>query len=145
MDCSLPDYSVQRILQARMLEWVAVSFSKSTVKQHKHNNSFSFFFFFLLAFGFDFFFFFNALKQIWVTSGFSETCLGAFNHTWENTSKGVGILTHFLTSLRVAIISVMMSKQIPLPHVREYKGPAPLSFLVATRDGKLCNNFLTMI
>ena len=28
MDCSLPDSSVQRILQARILEWVAISFSR---------------------------------------------------------------------------------------------------------------------
>ena len=27
MDCSLPDSSVHRILQARILEWVAISFS----------------------------------------------------------------------------------------------------------------------
>ena len=141
MDCSLPDYSVHRILQTRILEWVAISFSKSTIKQHKHNNSFLFCF----VFSFWLFIFFNALKQIWITPGFSETCPGAFDHTWENTSEGGGILTHFLTSLRVAIISVMMPKQIQLPHVREYKGPAPLCFLVATIDGELCNNFWTMI
>ena len=28
IDCSWPDSSVQRILQARILEWVAISFSK---------------------------------------------------------------------------------------------------------------------
>ena len=28
-DCSLPDSSVPGILQARILEWVAISFSKS--------------------------------------------------------------------------------------------------------------------
>ena len=28
MDCSLPDSSVHRILQARILEWVAISFSR---------------------------------------------------------------------------------------------------------------------
>ena len=28
MDCSLPGFSVQRIFQARILEWVAVSFSR---------------------------------------------------------------------------------------------------------------------
>ena len=28
MDCSLPGFSVHRILQARILEWVAVSFSR---------------------------------------------------------------------------------------------------------------------
>ena len=28
MDCSLPGFSVRRILQARVLEWVAVSFSR---------------------------------------------------------------------------------------------------------------------
>ena len=28
MDCSLPDSSVQGILQARILEWVAISFSR---------------------------------------------------------------------------------------------------------------------
>ena len=28
MDCSLPGYSVHGILQARILEWVAISFSK---------------------------------------------------------------------------------------------------------------------
>ena len=143
MDCSLTDYSVHRILQTRILEWVAISFSKSTIKQHKHNNSFLVCFVLFLAFGF--LLFFNALKQIWITPGFSETCPGAFDHTWENTSEGGGILTHFLTSLRVAIISVMMPKQIQLPHVREYKGPAPLCFLVATIDGELCNNFWTMI
>ena len=29
MDCSLPGFSVHRILQARILEWVAISFSKA--------------------------------------------------------------------------------------------------------------------
>ena len=28
MDCSLPDSSVHEILQARILEWVAISFSR---------------------------------------------------------------------------------------------------------------------
>ena len=30
MDCSLPVFSIQRILQARMLEWVAVPFSRGS-------------------------------------------------------------------------------------------------------------------
>ena len=30
MDCSLPGSSVDRILQARILEWVAVSFSRGS-------------------------------------------------------------------------------------------------------------------
>ena len=30
MDCSSPDFSVHRILQARMLEWVAISFSRGS-------------------------------------------------------------------------------------------------------------------
>ena len=30
MDCSLPGFSVHGILQARVLEWVAISFSSST-------------------------------------------------------------------------------------------------------------------
>ena len=29
MDCSLPGFSVHRILQARTLEWVAISFSNA--------------------------------------------------------------------------------------------------------------------
>ena len=28
MDCSLPDFSLHGILQARILEWVAISFSR---------------------------------------------------------------------------------------------------------------------
>ena len=28
MDCSLPGFSIHRIFQARVLEWVAISFSK---------------------------------------------------------------------------------------------------------------------
>ena len=32
MDCSLPGSSLHGILQARVLEWVAISFSKVTVK-----------------------------------------------------------------------------------------------------------------
>ena len=28
VDCSLPGFSVRRILQARILEWVAISFSR---------------------------------------------------------------------------------------------------------------------
>ena len=31
MDCIPPDYSVHGILQARVLEWVAISFSKTVV------------------------------------------------------------------------------------------------------------------
>ena len=30
MDCSLPDFSVQVILQARILEWVAIPFSRGS-------------------------------------------------------------------------------------------------------------------
>ena len=30
MDCSLPDFSVHRIFQARVLEWVAFSFSRGS-------------------------------------------------------------------------------------------------------------------
>ena len=30
MDCSLPGYSVHRILQERILEWVAISFSRGS-------------------------------------------------------------------------------------------------------------------
>ena len=30
MDCSLPGSSVHRILQARILEWVAISFSRGS-------------------------------------------------------------------------------------------------------------------
>ena len=32
MDCSLPGFSVHGILQARTLEWVAISFSKPKTK-----------------------------------------------------------------------------------------------------------------
>ena len=44
MDCSLPGFSVHGILQARTLEWVAISFSnawkwKLKVKSLSHNNS----------------------------------------------------------------------------------------------------------
>ena len=28
MDCSLPDFSIHGIFQARILEWVAISFSR---------------------------------------------------------------------------------------------------------------------
>ena len=30
MDCSLPSFSVHRILQARILEWVAIPFSRKS-------------------------------------------------------------------------------------------------------------------
>ena len=30
MDCSLPGFSVHRIFQARVLEWVAIAFSKGS-------------------------------------------------------------------------------------------------------------------
>ena len=30
MDCSLPDFSVHEILQARILEWVAIPFSRGS-------------------------------------------------------------------------------------------------------------------
>ena len=33
MDCSLPDSSVHWILQARILEWVAISSSKGTIQE----------------------------------------------------------------------------------------------------------------
>ena len=40
MDCSLPGSSIHRILQARILEWVAISFSKdghtSQIKTYKN-------------------------------------------------------------------------------------------------------------
>ena len=32
MDCSLPGFSVHGILQARTLKWVAISFSKGTIR-----------------------------------------------------------------------------------------------------------------
>ena len=34
MDCSLPGSSLHRILQARVLEWVAISFSRTVKKAH---------------------------------------------------------------------------------------------------------------
>ena len=34
MDCSPPDSSVHGILQARILEWVAIPFSKSEIDSH---------------------------------------------------------------------------------------------------------------
>ena len=34
MDCSLPGFSVHGILQARTLEWVAISFSNDQTRQH---------------------------------------------------------------------------------------------------------------
>ena len=40
MDCSLPGFSVQGILQARTLEWVAISFSNNQpgqyIKKQRH-------------------------------------------------------------------------------------------------------------
>ena len=30
MDCSLPDFSIRGILEARVLQWVAISFSRSS-------------------------------------------------------------------------------------------------------------------
>ena len=40
MDCSLPGFSVHGILQARTLEWVAISFSKGCFSISKSNNIF---------------------------------------------------------------------------------------------------------
>ena len=31
MDCSLPGFSIHGILQARVLEWVAIAFSKNDI------------------------------------------------------------------------------------------------------------------
>ena len=41
MDCSLPGSSVHRICQAKVLEWVAIAFSKVTTKtqQNKTRNA----------------------------------------------------------------------------------------------------------
>ena len=39
MDCSLPDSSVHGILQARILEWVAISFSKVFSYSYSHFTS----------------------------------------------------------------------------------------------------------
>ena len=35
MDCSLPGFSVHGIFQARVLEWVAISFSRADNKKTK--------------------------------------------------------------------------------------------------------------
>ena len=35
MDCSLPGSSIHGIFQARVLEWVTISFSKNTIKEIK--------------------------------------------------------------------------------------------------------------
>ena len=37
MDCSSPGSSVHGILQARILEWAAISFSKETIKLLEEN------------------------------------------------------------------------------------------------------------
>ena len=37
VDCSLPDSSVHRLVQARILEWVAISFSKGSSQPRDHN------------------------------------------------------------------------------------------------------------
>ena len=39
MDCSLSGFSVHGILQARILEWVAISFSRETVNKEKRQLS----------------------------------------------------------------------------------------------------------
>ena len=39
MDCSSPGSSVHGILQARILEWVAISFSKETINKVKRQPS----------------------------------------------------------------------------------------------------------
>ena len=41
MDCSLPGYSVRAILQARILEWIAISFSSEEAEMWKKPASFS--------------------------------------------------------------------------------------------------------
>ena len=41
MDCSLPGFSVHGIFQARVLEWVAISFSRMTPTYTKKNCYFS--------------------------------------------------------------------------------------------------------
>ena len=33
MNCSLPGFSVHRILQARILEWIAISFSRNCINK----------------------------------------------------------------------------------------------------------------
>ena len=35
MDCSLPDSSVHWIFQARILEWVSISFSNTNLRENK--------------------------------------------------------------------------------------------------------------
>ena len=39
MDCSLSGFSVHGILQARILEWVAISFNRETVNKEKRQLS----------------------------------------------------------------------------------------------------------
>ena len=39
MDCSLPGSSIHGIFQARVLEWVAIAFSKSCVKRNQSQKS----------------------------------------------------------------------------------------------------------
>ena len=48
MDCSLPDSSVHGVLQARILEWVAISFSRgsSQPRDHTHVSCIAFFSFY---------------------------------------------------------------------------------------------------
>ena len=40
MDCSLPGFSIHGIFQARILEWVAISFSKKLAEEGKLPNLF---------------------------------------------------------------------------------------------------------
>ena len=40
MDCSLPGFSVHGILQARILEWVAIPLSRRSSKVSMHTNNF---------------------------------------------------------------------------------------------------------
>ena len=65
MDCNLPGFSDQAILQARTLEWVAISFSSPALRQSNLN---------FIVWGLSVFFF---LTAPWVISSLR------YSHGWE--------------------------------------------------------------
>ena len=78
-DCSLPGSSVHGIFQARVLEWVAIAFSVSSLSEEKNKNNNNIFFSGHATMSFIMYGFFKLFLQYLHTQAEKKNCLAYWN------------------------------------------------------------------
>ena len=131
MDCSLPGFSVHQIFQARVPEWVAISFSNflvvsSHAEEAKNLRAFFFFFTFYFVLGY------SQLAMLWTS--FRWTPKG-FSHTY----------TYFYPPLGLGFLIWKENNLLHKARVRiqwEHVGRAPSSKCSAALESWACSTVL---